>query len=104
MARNSSPVGRAGREVQLDHHLAIGGLVEGVDGRLDDVLGQRGTGISLQAPLDRVFLSVTTAGAPPSAGAASFLLQAASSAEEVAVAASAALVRNVRRSMLHSFR
>ena len=40
-------------EEELDLHLAVRRLVEGVDMRLDDVFGQRRTGVGLQAPLDR---------------------------------------------------
>src|SRR5690606_40662276 len=38
--------------VELDFHGAVGGLVEGLDGRLDHVLAQRRAGIGLQAPGD----------------------------------------------------
>jgi hypothetical protein len=39
--------------VELDLHLAVGGLVEGVDRGLDHVLGQGRPGIGLQPPADR---------------------------------------------------
>ena len=38
---------------QLDLHLAIGGGVDVIDGRLGHLLTQGGTGIGLHAPFDR---------------------------------------------------
>ncbi len=39
--------------IELDLHLAIGGLVERIDRGFDHMLGQRRAGIGLQAPSDR---------------------------------------------------
>ena len=39
-------------EVEIDLHLAVRHLVERVDGRLDHVLGERGTRVGLKPPLD----------------------------------------------------
>ena len=38
--------------VELNDHFPVGGLVKGVNLGFDDVLGQRGPGIGLHAPLD----------------------------------------------------
>jgi hypothetical protein len=48
---------------QLDHHLPIGGLVEGVDSRLDHMGTQRSTGIGLHSPANRCRLRMNSGGA-----------------------------------------